>query len=640
MNIRYNLSENYYNYEQLDKLELSKLNFVLTNNKGDFLNCGVQKNSSKFQGLNICNPKTLEIFKFLDEITIGNLEVDQVIYEGYKITRKYKSLVLESSYEDKKNITTDSFYLSPVGALVYEINNFDGNLTIDLDMRKLNDFSKWGREYKVYRHEGILFVEYTKKNENQEQYNLYLGIKAPNFAYDLIEKWVEKEYSYSKNRNSESNLFIYRLMRVNILESKKIIFGCAFSQKEVINQLNLLENHTDELINFDKNIFNDITTDTEFKKPLTQDINLAYKLSSNSVYNFLNNSLEFNNKKIGSFAGLPWFSQIWTRDELVGLRSLINLDEQRIVKQKIFDYLNSIDSQTGMIRKINDGKCDFSPDGLFWLAKRVEDFIFYLEKKGNLKKVLSDFDLKLIHEKLSSAFVKLIQNYWDSENELLKVKPADSWMDTVDTFYPLDIQVQLLEFVSVLGIISSMLNLKEQVTHYLDFENLLREKIRETYLRNGLLYEEPTGDRLTSNLFLAYYFYPDLFLKSDWEDIIDKSLPLLKTEWGGISSLSNTSSNFQENYTGENNISYHNGDSWFWINNICTIALEDLNEKKYRKTISNILLSSTKDILKMGTIGFASEISSASTQRSEGCMAQLWSSSTYIEMIDKLFEKK
>lgn len=68
--------------------------------------------------------------------------------------------------------------------------------------------------------------------------------------------------------------------------------------------------------------------------------------------------------------------------------------------------------------------------------------------------------------------------------------------------------------------------------------------------------------------------------------------------------------------------------------------MHNLNEKKYRSKISKILTNSTKDILKLGTIGFASEISSASSQKAEGCMAQFWSSSTYIEMIDKLFEKE
>ena len=100
--------------------------------------------------------------------------------------------------------------------------------------------------------------------------------------------------------------------------------------------------------------------------------------------------------------------------------------------------------------------------------------------------------------------------------------------------------------------------------------------------------------------FLAYYFYPDLFLKSDWEIIFDNALMHLRTSWGGISSLSYKDVEFKENYTGENNLSYHRGDSWYWINNIAAIALQDLNNKKYRRDISKLMMTSTYDILKNG----------------------------------------
>ena len=66
---------------------------------------------------------------------------------------------------------------------------------------------------------------------------------------------------------------------------------------------------------------------------------------------------------------------------------------------------------------------------------------------------------------------------------------------------------------------------------------------------------------------------------------------------------------------------------------------DDFNEKKYRKEINGLLLSSTKDILELGCIGFGSEISSAKEQKPQGCYAQLWSSASYIEMVDKLFKR-
>jgi len=68
--------------------------------------------------------------------------------------------------------------------------------------------------------------------------------------------------------------------------------------------------------------------------------------------------------------------------------------------------------------------------------------------------------------------------------------------------------------------------------------------------------------------------------------------------------------------------------------------MNSLNDQKYRRFISKILMSSTYDILRMGTIGYASEISSAKNQEAHGSLAQFWSVTTYLEMIDTLFEKK
>ena len=54
-------------------------------------------------------------------------------------------------------------------------------------------------------------------------------------------------------------------------------------------------------------------------------------------------------------------------------------------------------------------------------------------------------------------------------------------MDTIDAWYPLDVEVQFLNFVSFLGILSGILGKKTQSSQYLDFEELLKEKISKTY---------------------------------------------------------------------------------------------------------------------------------------------------------------
>ena len=646
MKIIYDISNQKYFFEQNDKQEIDKLNFLLTNNKGDFLNLGVIKNSSKFQGLNLLDSKTSEVFKILDEIKILNQKVEEVIYDGISIKRKYKSFVnseTENIDETNDYRIEDSFFLAPSGGLIYEIKNYIGDIKIDLDIKKQNNFDEWGRNYEIEEdlERGIVYVKYKKTNsKNETEFELYFGIKSQNFIYHLEKKFIETNYSYSKFRGSEFKRYIYRLMNISISNDKKIYIGYGFSKNEVLKQINLIETHNLELKRFELNFLNDNLNKLEYhKKPLIQDISLAYDLSSNSVYRFLIENIKFNNVGRGSFAGYPWFSQMWVRDELVGLRVFINNGEYALVKNKINYYLSLINNETGQIRRLNDNKSDFSVDGVFWLSKRIEDFIFFLNENKLLEKIYSIPELNKIYLKLSKSFHNIMSNFWNSEKELLSVKQGDSWMDTLNTNYTLDIQVQLLSFVSSLSILSSLVNKTEEAKHFLDFEDLLKGKIRETYYENGKLYNDIEKTVINSNIFLAYYFEPSLFLKEDWEKIMDNSLKVLYCDWGGISSLSKKNKNFHNNYTGENNDSYHQGDVWFWINNIAAIVLNDLNEQKFRKQINSILLSSTNDILKYGCIGFASEISSASQQKSEGCFAQFWSSTTYIEMIDNLFKK-
>lgn len=674
MKISYDLGNQLYTYAQNNIEEINKLNFVLTNNNGCFLNLGAIKNSCKFQGLNIYNEKTKDIYKFVEEIIPTKLKLNEISHKGNKIERTFKPITVYPTnvivneenkvdhlfgeegvleYDEEGNVVeevkTDSqitpkdrFYLGPSGGLIYEIENFKGELLIDIDMKKRDDFDTEGRNYNVYTEDGIIFIEYTKTN-TQGEYKQYLGIKSTNFSYNLCEEWTKKNYEYSKERGSLNEWYVYRLLKVNIDNKQKIIFGTGFTKQEVINEIDLLQIHQSELENYDKQKYlENVNIEHEsFKKPLTQDTQVAYKLSQNALLSLTNTNLNSQNLKKGIYAGLPWFSDVWARDEIISLRALINLKEYEFVKERILDYLNQIGPETGELNILQNKTSNGSFDATFWLVKRIGDLIYALTEKRELHEIFIEKELTEIYEKLSLAFNKIITNNWDFDNELIKTKYAQSWMDTIDVKYPLDMQVLLLEFTSVMGFLSQITS-KKDTEKYLDLENGLRDKIRTTYLKENTLYNDIdcTEETHNCNVFLAYYIYPDLFQSAEWEKILDNSLKVMKTSWGGISSISKKATSYQPNYTGENNLSYHRGDSWYFINNITAIVLHDLNEKKYRSTISQILISSTNDLLKLGTIGYSSEVSSSSKQKAQGSMAQTWSSATYIEMIDKLFQKK
>ena len=655
MKIDYNLVGQKYFYEQKDKVEVSKLCFVLTNNRGDFLNLGVIDNSSKFQGLNFCDSNSIDMFKIIDNIVLSGMNVDSVEYGGYYVLRKMSSKfeeslvevvnenneVIEESIDFDNKVCSDRFYLGEKGGLIYDIFNYDGEVLIDLDMKKFHDFDDFGRIYNVEEVGDVILIEFRKENENSnEEYSLFLGIKATNFSYRLIGDWIEKNYEYSKRRGSLSNRYIYRAVGINVTDNKKIIFGYGLSRDDVFSQIKLLELHQVELEKFDSNIFSTFIKIGKFAKPLSQDVSVAYSLSNNSVYKFLNKDINVDDSVSGaSFAGFPWFANVWARDELVGLRAFINnVDEKCFVKDKLFEYLNRVDVDSGALMRIDEKGSLPSPDGVYWLAKRFGDFMHSLDVKNKFSEVFSSSEALQIFDKFHLIFEKQIENFWNGDVELIKVKYGDSWMDTIEVNFPLDIQVQFLSFLEFVVDLGGRLN--KDVSDMQEFVLMFRGRIHDAYFRDGYLYEEPFEDKISSNVFLAYYFCPDLFSSVDWERIFDNSLRHLKTSWGGISTLSHRDNRFKSEYTGENNLSYHHGDVWFWINNIAAICLNDLNEQKYREVVSKILISSTRDILKYGCIGFGSEISNAKNHEAHGCFAQLWSSSTYVELIDKIFERK
>ncbi len=633
MNIRYLINNDKCSYHQKDTEKQKNLNFLLTNTKGDFLNLGVLKNSSKFQGFNIFDFSEKQVYKIVDEITVKDYQAFEIEYDLYSITRKLKSTIVE---QDDESCASDSFFLGQNSGFVYNIKNFYGILSIDLDCRKSTDFDKWGRIYDVNIENDTILIKYSK---NQE-YTVYLGIKIPNNNFTLESKWVEKEYSYSKERNSLSNFFVYKLININVESSQKIIFSASLTSiQDVKNQIRILDTYERDLKEFDKNLTDITTKEVDFEKPIPVTLKNSYQLSKNALFNFYKNNTKDSNSSGFTFAGYPWFTETWSRDELISINAFISCDNLSYVKSKLLEYFGKIDFDTGLCKRIEKEDSFLSCDSTLWFAKRFLDLIKYLQKKDELEKHFTKEELDSLYLKFKRIFTSLTEQCFNSETELIQHKKGDSWMDTIDIDYAIDIQVLYLSFIELLSRLSKLLNKREDEKKFCNIESLFEQKIKNSYFSDGILFDSLKKDRFSSNIFLAYYIAPYLFEKEEWEDIFDKALPRLYLKWGGVSSLDIKNKEYQRNYTGENNQSYHNGDSWYWHNCITAMALYKVNEPKYRKTISKIMVSCSEDILEQGTIGYSSELSDSDKFDAKGSLAQLWSSAMFIEMIDIIFKK-
>jgi len=162
------------------------------------------------------------------------------------------------------------------------------------------------------------------------------------------------------------------------------------------------------------------------------------------------------------------------------------------------------------------------------------------------------------------------------------------------------------------------------------------ELIRAHFWKETYLWDSPDDASKRPNVFLAYLLQPALLTDEQWKSCFSTIIHACSTEWGGLTSLDRAAASFQPLSTGENNLSYHNGDSWFFINNLAAVALARCDSHVYAQTINRLLLSSTEETLWKHFLGMPGEIASAADGTSWGCGIQAFSAGTYLFLLQEL----
>ncbi|OVE74778.1 hypothetical protein BVX95_01235 [archaeon D22] len=141
---------------------------------------------------------------------------------------------------------------------------------------------------------------------------------------------------------------------------------------------------------------------------------------------------------------------------------------------------------------------------------------------------------------------------------------------------------------------------------YKTLEDSLRLNVRKNFFDRKMLKDGINDNTIRPNIFLTYYAYPKLLTTSEWEGVFKTAIQALFLNWGGFSSIEKSSPLFAEEYTGMDNVSYHRGDSWFFVNNIAAIALKRVNYDMFYNVIVKIVEASTEEILSRGVMGVSS----------------------------------
>ncbi len=512
----------------------------------------------------------------------------------------------------------ESFFM-PYGfdALVYE-NNRDISFDLLLDCKEMFDNNEWNRIYNFSEEDGKIIIEYVKLENEIKKYSFFVVIYSDSFKYKIKKNWVLKDYKYDfKRKDSPFSRYIFSAIE---LEGSKFVFTISEDKKKaseeakyIFENLNVLKkDHQKSIIEFElRNSIN--VHDAE--------VNVAYLAAKLSLSNMLVYNLSGNIS--GIYAGIPWFSQFWARDSLISMVSLPRKDKLNLFLNYLEEFKNN--------KKISSCSvgCLESAEANSLFFKRAEDLMI-----ENLLTPDEIFEIKnLLIEDIGKVLAVKTRDGFAVNG------PKETWMDTEfngNSRGGIRIEIQAMRL--------KMYNLAAKLTgerKYFELEHNLSKKVRE-YFFNGISLKDGIDDKeVRPNIFLAFYIYPELLFRHEWESVFSHAMDYILLDWGGFSSISKNSSLFCGEYRGcaEPNQSYHRGDSWYFMNNMAVIALKKVDFHKFEKNIKKILDTSTKEILWSGMLGHHAEISSANKFTSDGCFAQSWSSALYVEAIDEFLKK-
>ncbi len=569
------------------QIQDQNIGFLITNHAGSFFTQSTQS-KSRFDGYFVLDKETP--YKIIDEIITQNIPS--------RIINNLNSIIKQTS----QNITEQYFLPKYKNTLVVIFSN-PTKISLHLDIRSIFDNRDLGRFFDITQNKTKIIIKYTKKDDSSKTEFEYFIVINKN-PYQKIQNWIKKQYAFDLERNSYPfQKHVFDALSVEVKEN--LIISVSKDLKKALSENDYILKNLTRLKNIKQHIV--------IRKIKEDAIFLAYVNAINSLLSL--------SKKQGLMAGLPWFFEHWSRDELLCARALM-LAKRLDISDTILKKYSQILIEKGYLSAIYPDKGLRSADAFGWLFKRLDDLSKINKKElKRTRNILIRFEEE--HLKTSSREILIPNN------------ALETWMDTSPdgsgrSGYRIEMQAFLLN-------IYKMLYQHTKDKKYLDSFELLKNKVIRNFYDGTILYDGSQDKTIRPNIFLAYYSYPELFDNNTWSSIFSNLLPKLWNQWGGFSTIDKSHPTFQNIHSGQDNRSYHQGDSWYFLNNIAALALFRVDKKKFAPYIKKILEASTSEILYMGYIGHHAELSSSKTQESQGCRAQAWSAATFIELVNEVY---
>jgi len=605
------------NNTKTEKRVIGDVGFLLTNKKGGYCYF-CEEPKSRYQGFFIADK--WKLYKVIENIMpVKGKNIKELWNNFWNVERK------------RDNILETFFLPDYHNSFVYELDDIN-EIELSFDVKESYDNREWGRYYSLEELNDILLITFTKKTDEKEdqihdklEYTLYIAIKPDIIHYKSLNRWTKRIYKIDQKRKSVPfERYVYTALK---LKGKKFVISASFNKEDAINEAKEVFDKVEKL---------KIKQNLEFRNKIIthKNSNINHKVAFICAQYALNNLINKIDSISGIFAGLPWFFQFWSRDELISIKGLMITQHYALVKDILVRYLNSINEQ-GRLPKIfvsqyPDSQLD-PADSIGWLFKRIHDFLEILRVEGITSKYFNKEELKQVIAKLKYSLQRINENF--VIDGLYRNNALETWMDTQaenDTREGYRIETQALH-INMYRVMYYL----TQDSSYKKRENELREIVREKFWNGKLLADGVDDFTVRPNIFVAAYVYPDLLTLDEWKKCFKNALKKLWLSWGGLSTIDKQNRLFCSTNTGEDIRSYHRGDSWFYINNLAALVLRKTDRDSFKTYISKITKASSSEILFKGIIGTNAELSSAISLKSEACLSQAWSNALFIELVNE-----
>lgn len=565
-----------------------------------------------YQGYFVFLPNEFDYVKLVDSFRLES-PCTKVTNRGYEVDCEHS--------QSHVGVMVDE------AGLLYAVDNYEGEVAVDLDVRRIHDFDDQGRIYRVFREGEFVVVEYTKFSDgslSSVAYRMFV-VFLWRGGYEIVGRWKGKSYAYDAERGTKSELFVFDALRFLVHGSGKII---------VVGSGNLTQAKV-KALHVEKRWKEELEKGNASSRVKRDDVALVCAEESCKQL-----TVHPQPRLSGILAGLPWFFQFWTRDELISSVYLLSLKRYGHMRDILMKYVNFFGEDGRLPNRLPHADLG-SADGIGWLGKRMGDLIFELKSRDELDRYFSRDELGHVYRKLKDAS-SLLRNAYGKDG-LIVNRPKETWMDTdfggdVRDGARIEIQTLQLALYSCINFLGKELDEKTNETKTV--EKLLREKVKTLFFDGKRLadgFKDGSADWTgRPNVFIAYYCYPGLLSKKEWKAVFSSTIEKLWLPWGGLSTIAKDHPLFCDTYSGMDNRSYHRGDSWFFINNMAAICMHDIDNLFFKEYIDKIRQASSREILFSGAIGHHAEVSSAKELSSKGCLAQAWSAALFVEMCARL----